>query len=470
MRRWGRAMQAPETVITQIAPNQTTVVGADARVPLLDGSLKRYVNLDNAATTPALCSVKETVDEFLNLYSSVHRGSGYKSRYSTDHYELARRRVLSFVGADPELDVCIFGKNATEALNKLANRLDTGEDDVVISTWMEHHSNLLPWSKNHHVVHVEVDSTGRLDLEDLRDKMEHFGRRVRLVTVSGASNVTGYLPQIHEIARMAHAYGAYIAVDAAQLAPHRPIQMRQPDAAASIDFIALSAHKMYAPYGSGALIGPMQFFQSGTPDMVGGGTVDLVTLEEVSWTAPPDRDEAGSPNVLGAVALGAACEALAQIDMEAIAAHERELTRYALARIQEIPQVRLLGDGEFKEDRLGVIPFHIDGVHYHLVAAVLGYEFGIGVRSGCFCAHPYLLRLLKPNSEDTGRTESYRRAILRGDKRHIPGAIRISFGLYNTKEDIDELTVALRLITQGNYASDYHQEIKSGEFVPANVN
>src|SRR5690606_30199538 len=161
-----------------------------------------------------------------------------------------------FVGADPERDVCIFGKNATEALNKLANRLDSGEDGIVISTWMEHHSNLLPWSKNHHVVHVEIDSSGRLDLEDLRAKLEHYNRRVKLVAVSGASNVTGYLPQIHEIARMTHAYGAYIAVDAAQLAPHRSIQMRQSDAAASIDFVALSAHKMYAPFGSGALIGP----------------------------------------------------------------------------------------------------------------------------------------------------------------------------------------------------------------------
>ena len=239
------------------------VVGEQQRVPVLDGTLRRYVNLDNAASTPALLEVKHTVDAFMHWNSSVHRGAGFKSRVATQAYEDARRIALEFVGADPATHVAIFGKNTTEAINKLAARLEFGADDVVLVSQLEHHSNDLPWRARARVEHVRADALGRLDEEHLDALLERFAGHVRIVAVTGGSNVTGHLPDIHRIAIKAHAAGAQIFVDAAQLAPHRAIDMRGLDDPAHLDYIAISAHKMYAPFGTGVLIGRRDTFERG---------------------------------------------------------------------------------------------------------------------------------------------------------------------------------------------------------------
>lgn len=278
------------------------IVGFGKKVPLLDGQLQPYVSLDNGASTPSFRPVQRKVDEFLEWYSSVHRGAGFKSQLSTWAYEEAREIILRFVGADPQHDTVIFGKNATEALNKLAHRY-RARGERVLSTVMEHHSNLITWRADDGLVdYVDIQPDGRLDEEDLVRKLEQGGGDIGLVAVTGASNVTGYVNPIHRLAEIAHRFGARILVDAAQLAPHRHIEMGSPGDLAHVDFLALSAHKMYAPFGAGALIGPRDFFGQGEPDMVGGGVVDIVTLERTVWNAPPERDEAGSPNVVGAVA------------------------------------------------------------------------------------------------------------------------------------------------------------------------
>ena len=312
------------------------VVGLDVKVPLLDGSKQPYVNLDNAATTPALWDVLETLDLFMPWYSSIHRGKGFKSEISSEAYDDAREIVGRFFGADMSSQVVIFVKNTTEAVNKAARRIGLNKDDVVLLSLMEHHSNDLPWRAQATVVHLALRPDGSLDMDDVRAKFAQYGDRVKLLAVSGASNVTGYINPLHELAELAHSYGALILADAAQLAPHRGIHIRPAGDPGHLDFLVASAHKMYAPFGTGVLIGPRKIFSEGAPDYSGGGTVEIVTEDAVYWAGPPDREEAGSPNVIGAVAMAAACKALTEIGMDRLAAHEADLTRYALTELRKI--------------------------------------------------------------------------------------------------------------------------------------
>jgi len=278
-------------------------VGLETDVPLLDGSQSRYINLDNAASTPSLTSVLDTINQFMHFYSSVHRGTGFKSQLSTHAYEESRMAVMSFLGADPATHTCIFSKNTTEAINKLARRFPfTPQRNVVITSGMEHHSNDLPWRAAAHTVHVKLTPDGLLDEADFDAKIASYKNQVALVTITGASNVTGFLNPIYRLAQKAHAAGAQICVDCAQLAPHRQVEMRSLEDPTHLDYVTISAHKLYAPFGTGALIGRRDTFEGGDPDQKGGGTVEVVTLDSVVWAEPPDREEAGSPNTVGAVA------------------------------------------------------------------------------------------------------------------------------------------------------------------------
>ena len=332
----------------------------------------------------------------------------------------------------------IFVKNTTEAVNKAARRIHLAEDDVVLISLMEHHSNDLPWRNRAQVVHAAVSADGRLDVEDLRQKFVQYGPRVKLLAISGASNVTGAINPIHELAELAHGHGVPILVDAAQLAPHRAINLLPANDPGHIDFLVASAHKMYAPYGTGVLIGPRSVFEQEGPDYSGGGTVEIVTEDEVYWNSPPERDEAGSPNVLGAVAMAAACRVLTEIGMDRLAEHESALTRYALTELGKIPGIEIYGDSDpaRADQRLGVIPLNIKGLSHYLVAAVLSVEYGIGVRNGCFCAHPYVLRLLDIPDPVAW---SWRKQVISGVRAHLPGLVRISFGCYNSAEEVDWL-------------------------------
>ena len=440
--------------------------GIDAEVPTLNGGHRKYINFDNAASTPPFKAVQNAVNEFMVYYSSVHRGTGYKSQLSTHAYEAARQAVLQFVGADPNYHTCIFGKNTTEAINKLAKRFPfTPQRNIVITSSMEHHSNDLPWRAAANVVHVRLTADGQLDEADFDHVLQRYSDQIALVAISGASNVTGFINPIFRLAEKTHRVGAKIVVDCAQLAPHRKVDMLDVDNPAHLDYVTISAHKLYAPFGIGALVGLQETFASGEPEFTGGGTVDTVTLEDVVWAAPPDRDEAGSPNIIGAIALAAAIYQLERVSMRALADHEAHLTTYALERLLEIPELMVFGDSnpERSSERLGVIPFNLQGYSHFLVAAILGHEYGIGVRNGCFCAHPYILHLLGLNQEEANEV---RDQIQAGDRSDMPGLVRVSFGLYNSTNEIDELIESLFHILRGDYAGNYLQDPTSGEYFP----
>ncbi|MCB9131772.1 MAG: aminotransferase class V-fold PLP-dependent enzyme [Anaerolineales bacterium] len=456
--------------MTHITPSpydlRTRIVGIDERVPLLDGSLATYVNLDNAASTPALTDVLDAVDRFMPYYSSVHRGTGFKSRLSTLAYDQAHEIIAEFVGANPHTNTVIFGKNTTEAINKLSFRLPAKPGSVVITTQLEHHSNDLPWRARFPVEHVRALPDGRLDEDDFDRLLAQHAGNIALVTVTGASNVSGFLQPIHRLARKAHAAGAQILVDAAQLAPHRQVDMKPDGDPEHLDFVTISAHKMYAPFGTGALIGPKAIFMQGAPEYPGGGTVDVVTLDEVHWAGMPDRDEAGSPNVVGAVAMAAAAKALMAIGMDQVAAHEQELLAYATERLLAIPGVTIYGESNPARlhEKVGVIPFNLAGVSHFKLAAILGYEGGIGVRSGCFCAHPYVVHLLNLDDE---AASTWRTQLLEGDKSNMPGMVRMSFGCYNNRDDVNRLLAMLERIARNDYAGDYRLDRQTGEYRPA---
>jgi len=452
-----------EMPMSYVAPQSTPalcdqIVGRNIRVPLLNSTRTRLINFDHAASTPALQSVQNTVNSFLEWYSSVHRGAGFTSQLATRAYEEAREIVGRFVGARADQHVVIFGANTTWALNKLARRIPFKPGDVVITTELEHHANDLPWRQVAQVVYVRVDKQGQLDNDDYVQLLHRYAGRVRLVAVSGASNVTGTIPNIHWMAEQAHAFDAEIAVDCAQLAPHRPIDIGDLNDPAHLDYVAFSGHKLYAPFGTGVLIGRRDTFAQGTPDAVGGGTVRRVSPAEVEWADAPARDEAGTPNVVGAVALAAATQALQRMSLEQIAAHEAKLTAHALRRLQEIPCVRVYGDTdpERAHERLGVIPFALDNLDHRLVATILSCEYGIAVRNGAFCAQPYVRRLL-------GEATTERAC---GSVDQPLGMIRISFGLANTLADVNTLIDALATIAAGNYRGSYTFDSRDGVYRP----
>lgn len=448
-----------------LANIRSELVGLDTKIPLLGGGSRRYVFLDNAASTPTFRSVLKCIEEFMPWYSGVHRGMGFKAIVATNVYDQTHRIAGEFIGADLSENAVLFGKNTTECVNKLANRFNFKPEDVVVTTVMEHHSNDLPWRKYCKVLHVGIRTDGGIDLDVLRQELKNRKGSVKLVAVSGASNVTGICNPIHDIAEWAHEAGAKIFVDAAQLAPHRSINILRHDDPRHIDFLAYSAHKIYAPFGIGVLVGPAEFFAAGTPDLVGGGTVSYVGTDEVEWGSLPQKEEAGSPNVVGAVALAEALTILKEIGMDTVAAHEQRLLEYAFSKMKKLPGIRLYGPTEKLANKVGVIPFNVDGMDHALVATILSAEGGIGVRNGNFCAQPYMRKLLDVSPEE----ERGRRAA-RCDNPVLPGMVRASFGCYNNEDDVDALIDMLDRIVHRTFSGKYSIDPISGMYITEGYN
>lgn len=418
------------------APGQSTVptvAGSLLTVPLVDGRQVQYANLDHAASAPCLDAVQDAVNELLPWYASVHRGAGFASQVSTKVYEKARHVVRAFVGAR-NTDEVIFTRNTTDALNLLARALPKDTSVIVFDT--DHHAALLPWrGRNVHRVTPSADVAADLD-----KALAATPTGPRLVVVTGAANVTGELWPIARLAAIARRHGARVALDAAQLAPHRPVDAR----ALNVDYVVLSGHKLYAPFGTGALVGKADWLRAAYPYLAGGGATRQVAERgdqlAVSWNYGPERHEAGSPNVVGAHALAVACETLGR-QWDEIVAHEEALLdrlRTGLATIAGLRQLNIFGADT---PRVGVVSFTVDGFDPGLVAAYLSAEHGIGVRDGAFCAHIATKRLT-------------------GEGR----ALRASLGLGSTAEHVDRLLSALRqLVTRGPAA---RYELVDGRFAP----
>ncbi|MFI4972701.1 MAG: aminotransferase class V-fold PLP-dependent enzyme, partial [Hyphomicrobiales bacterium] len=311
-------------------------------MPVLGGGTVTGINFDNAASTPPLKRVRDAVNGFSDVYSSVHRGTGYKSRLSTEAYEQARELVSRFLGVDARAQVVIFVKGTTDALNRIAAEQARLDGRQVLVTEMEHHADLLPWRHRSGHLMVGLSEDGHIDLDAIEHALRTTDGKIGLVAVCGASNVTGFVTPVHEVAELAHRHGARISVDAAQLAPHHRVDVRPAGDPGHLDFVSLSGHKMYAPYGAGVLVAPRDFF-AGAPEVMGGGAISIVTWDDTVWADLPDREEAGSPNVIGAVALGVAIETLLELGFDEMLSYETALGGRLVSALSSIPGVSILG-------------------------------------------------------------------------------------------------------------------------------
>ncbi len=435
------------------------VVGLETPVNLLGGVSRRYVFLDNAASTPTFRPVLDAIAEFMPWYSGVHRGAGYKAVVATRIFDDTRKIAAAFVGADLSRNVLIYGTNTTALINLLAARFAFGPEDVVIATGMEHHSNDLPWRRHARVVHAALEAERGVDLAALRAALSAHAGRVRVVAVSGASNVTGFVNPVHEIAEICHAAGAKILVDAAQLVAHRKVDLLPEGDPGHIDFIVFSGHKVYAPFGTGVLIGPRSFFAAGAPVQVGGGAVSYVSADEVEWADPPNREEAGSPNVVGAVALAESLKLLSAVGMDEVRRHEEELLAYCTEQVRSVPGIRFYGPVDAPGAKVGVLPFTLDGIDHSLVATILSTEGGVGVRNGNFCAQMFTRSLLgvSPGEEKSMRAASC-------DNAALPGMVRASLGCYNNREDVDLFAEMLHRIARREYRGTYDLDPATGTY------
>jgi len=425
---WVPAM-AGEYTIDNI---RSFVVGLDEPVELADGTRRPLINFDNAATTPALIPVMEEVNRKLLMYGSIGRGFSQKSDASTDLYQETRHTVLSFVGLDPYEDydyTCFYVNNTTDGLNKLASALITDGEDLVLATRMEHHSNDLSWRERCRMIYAEVDEQGRIRYDEIERLLKE--NPVKLVAVTAASNVTGYITDVHRVAKLAHRYGAMIVVDGAQIVAHRAFSMKGDTPEENIDFFVFSAHKMYSPYGGGAVVGLRSVLSEHIPQFYGGGMIQIVGDDSVNFRDPPELYEAGSPNYPGIVGMGTAMKILKEVGFDAIEAHEQKLIRRMIDGLKRFDNVVVYGDTENIGDRVGVVTFNCTDVNSYFLAMKLTELGGIATRRGAFCAHPYVWRLLGiPDSQLVEFQEC-------GDSG-TPGMIRVSFGIYNTEEEVDE--------------------------------
>ncbi len=377
--------------------------------------------LDNAATTQRPQAVIDAIMGYYCRYNAnVHRAVHTLSHEASVAYEEAHKKAAKFINARSWKEI-VFTRNATEALNLVAyawglHNLHPGDEVVV--TIMEHHSNLVPWQmlrelRKIQLKFLDVTDEGRLKLDDLSQLLT---KRTKLVGVIYASNVLGTINPVGEIVAEAKRIGAVTVIDAAQAAPHMPINVQE----LGCDFLAVSGHKMLGPTGIGFLYGRRELLEAMHPFLHGGDMISTVTTESVTFNELPWKFEAGTPNIAGGIGLGAAIDYLSALGLENIYAHEQKILEYALAKLSQIAGLEIYGPKETK-DRLAVISFNLEGVHPHDVAGVLD-EAGIAVRSGHHCAQPLMSRLGMDNTA------------------------RASFYIYNSEDDVDALVEALRTV------------------------
>lgn len=447
------------------------VLGKDVTVPLVTGGEVTYAALDYAASAPALQRVWDDVAAYAPYYGSVHRGAGYLSQLSTDLFESSRVTVAEFLGCRAD-DQVIFTRSTTDSLNLLAAALPADCQVFVFET--EHHASLLPW-RDARVTYLNAPRTPAQAVATLEralaDRDTSPSSQLRssrggpigpaLVCVTGASNVTGELWPVKELAAAAHAHGARIVLDAAQLAPHHPVDISELD----VDWVAFSGHKLYAPFGSGVLAGRSDWLRDAEPYLAGGGASRKVARRadggvDVEWHTTAARHEAGSPNVIGVYSIASACKALTEAGFDSLVAREQQLVSEVRAGLAEVPEVKVLSLFGDDAPRVGVISFVVEGWNSSHFAAALSAEYGIGVRDGLFCAHPLVRTLLGSDPQEVGEC---------GAPEAEPGerslnAIRVSFGAGTPDEHIERFVRAVKeLVSEG---AQWKYRTEDGRCVP----
>ena len=437
------------------------VVGINTPVELKDGTKRPLINFDNAATTPVLKPVEDEVNKEFEMYGSIGRGYSAKSDHSTDVCNQVRNKVIDFVGANDGKNTytAFFVNNTTDGLNKLASALIESEEDIVLTTRIEHHANDLSWRERCKVVYAEVDEQGRVIYDDIERLLKENNGKIKYVSVTAASNVTGYVTDVHRVAKLAHEYGAKIIVDGAQIVAHRAFSMLGDTPEENIDFFVFSAHKMYSPYGGGAVVGLTEVLNQHMPEFYGGGTVTIVKDNEQEYKQAPDVYEAGSPNYAGIVGLGKAIDILREVGFDKIEAHEKALNKKLVEGLKKLDNVVIYGDSENLDDRVGVITFNFSDINSYILAQNLSTMGGVATRRGAFCAHPYVWRMMKLSDEEVDGFAGC------ADMK-TAGMIRISFGIYNTEEEIDKFLEILPDIMAASSVRDYYIEINKDRTVP----
>ena len=379
------------------------------------------VYLDNAATTQKpRCVVEAIAEEYYSVNANVHRGVHYLSQQATDLHEDARNRVKDFINARSAAEV-VFTRGTTESLNLVAASFGEAflkEGDEVILSVMEHHSNIVPWQllrerKGIVIKVIPMDEAGNLCL-DVYETL--FSERTKLVCVAHVSNVLGTVNPVEEMARTAHKYGAFFLVDGAQSVPHFKVDVQQ----LNCDFLTFSGHKVYGPTGIGVLYGRVELLERMPPYQGGGEMIARVTFEHTTYERLPYKFEAGTPDYVGSHALAVALDYVTRLGMDNIAAHERELTRYAMKRMREIDSMKLYGETVGKD---AVVAFNVGDIHPLDLGTLLD-RLGIAIRTGHHCAQPLMARC------------------------GVEGMARASFALYNTKEEVDVLVEGIKRVSR----------------------
>lgn len=386
--------------------------------------LRRQVNgkpliyFDNAATSQKPSSVIEALGKYYREYNAnIHRGIHKLAEEATLAHEEAREKIAKFIHANRTEEI-IFTRNATEAINLVAyawGRANIRQGDKIVLTIMEHHSNIVPWQelakeKGANVEFIKIDEEGSLRQDEIHELIDD---RTKIVCITHASNVLGTINPVKDITRAAHRFGALVLVDAAQSVPHMPVDVKDMDC----DFMAFSGHKMMGPTGIGVLYGKSKHLDNMPPFLCGGEMIKEVHTTGASWKELPYKFEAGTPNVAGAIGLGAAVDYLRKMDMKNVHEHELQITDYALRRMAEVKGLVAYGPKDVTK-RVGVISFNLGDIHAHDLASIMDEE-GIAIRSGHHCAQP-LMEFLQ-----------------------IPAASRASFYVYNTNEEVDAFINAL---------------------------
>jgi selenocysteine lyase/cysteine desulfurase len=431
------------------------VLGTNKKIKLENGKVTSVTLLNNGATTPPFKETMDEVNDFLSTYGAFHRGAGPYAEITYQKVCQSVKDIGEFLGIRKDQSL-LFTHNTSSAINLFARMLNLQKEDVVLTSDIEHTSNNLPWSYNTKakVIYIKSFIDGGLDYGDLEKQVLRYKSKIRLVTITGASNMSGYIPDLKKISKIIKFTTAFLFVDGAQLAPHQEIDMKKQ----KIDALAFSAHKLYAPFGIGVLAVPTQLLKQ-VPVDPGGGSVDMISENSIVWAPDNAKHQTGTWNVTGIVATAKSCTLLKEAGWDNIISHEIKLTKYALDKLQKINKLKLFVEPKLflDQNRIGAIVFSLKGYHHALLSSVLENEYGIETRAGTICNHKLVRRWFNISNKEQKIID---KKIEQGDRLASYGVVRLSIGIHNTKSDIDRLVMALVNISKRGHELRYRANKK----------